>query len=176
MVKTIIRIINYIIVVLTVLFVLLTVGIKLFGINMYTVLSGSMEPEYPVGSLIYVKETPADQLQVGDVITFKLTGEVTATHRIIEILDDDGVSFRTKGDANEDPDNSPVKSNEVIGKVVFKVDKGGYFVNYIQNPPGKYYAIGVAGFLILFVFVSDSFLDDKDEKKKDKTDDDNKQS
>lgn len=174
MVKTIIRIINYIIVVLTVLFVLLTVGIKLFGINMYTVLSGSMEPEYPVGSLIYVKETPADQLQVGDVITFKLTGEVTATHRIIEILDDGGISFRTKGDANEDPDNSPVKSSEVIGKVVFKVDKGGYFVNYIQNPPGKYFAIGVAGFLILFVFVSDSFLDDKDEKKKDKTDDDNK--
>jgi len=175
MVKTIIKIINYIIVVLTVLFVLLTVGIKLFGINMYTILSGSMEPEYPVGSLIYVKETPTDELVVGDVITFRLTGEVTATHRIIEILDG-GTTFRTKGDANEDPDNSPVKSSEIVGKVVYQIPKGGYFVNYIQNPPGKYFAIGVAGFLILFVFVSDSFLDDKEDKNKKKTDDDNKQS
>ena len=165
MVRIVVKILNYTIVTLIVLLVLVMAGMKFMGIHMYTVLSGSMEPEYPVGSLIFVKETPAEELAVDDVITFRLAGEVTATHRIVEILPDDGLSFITKGDANDGPDNSHVVSGDVIGKVVYQIKKGGYFVDYVQRPPGKYLFIGIAGFLFLFVFISDMFIDDKKEKK-----------
>lgn len=177
-VKAVIKAINFLIVTITVLFVALTVGVKLFGIHMYTVLSGSMEPEYPVGSLLYVKEVDADSLEEGDVITFRLTESTIATHRIVEIVPDEdgsgGISFRTKGDANETVDAALVKDESVIGTPIVTLPEMGYFASYIQNPPGRYFAVGVGVFLILFVFVSDSVLDEKDDKKKDEKGSDEK--
>lgn len=67
-----------------VLFAVLLIGVRLFGVQVYSVISGSMEPEYPVGSLIYVKEVKPSEVQVGDVITFVLSNKTPATHRVIE--------------------------------------------------------------------------------------------
>lgn len=64
-------------------------GARLFGVEVYAVLSGSMEPEYPTGSLIYVKDVPLEELEVNDVITFRMGGNTTATHRIVEIVPDE---------------------------------------------------------------------------------------
>lgn len=72
-------------------------GPGLIGMDVFVVQSGSMEPDYPVGSLVYVRETDASALEVGDVITFRLTGDTRATHRIVEIRQEDGVTrFQTK--------------------------------------------------------------------------------
>lgn len=169
--KTIWNIISTVIVVIVVLLAVLLVGVRLFGITTYAVISGSMEPVYPTGSLLYVKPTDPEDLKVGDSITFLIDEDTVATHRIVEILpdDDDGIiRFRTKGDANEEADGSPVHQNNIIGKPMFAIPYLGYFANFIQNPPGLYLAIGAAAVLVILVFLPDLLKDDKDNKKDDK--------
>lgn len=130
--------------------VLLLAVLRLFGLQGYTVLSGSMEPAYRTGSVIFVAKTDTAQLGVGDVITFYLDGNTVATHRIVEVVPADGVSrYRTKGDANEEPDNALVDAADVIGTPVFSVPYLGYALTYIQNPPGRYLAIAVGAWILL---------------------------
>lgn len=147
------------------------VGVRLVGLNTYVVLSGSMEPTYHTGSLLYVKSVDPQDLRVGDPITFMLNEDTVATHRIIEILPDEEDSsvlrFRTQGDANDAPDGTPVHYKNVIGKPVFSVPYLGYFANFVQNPPGLYFAIGFAVVLVLLVFLPD-LLDDSGKKGKGK--------
>lgn len=82
---------------------------RVLGLTPFVVLSGSMEPTYPVGSLVYVRSVDASELRVGDPVTFTLEGrEAVATHRVIEV-DAESASLRTQGDANDEPDGSPVQ-------------------------------------------------------------------
>lgn len=142
------------------------VGVRLVGIKTYAVVSGSMEPEYPTGSLLYVKGVDPKELKVGDSITFMLGEDAVATHRIVEILPDteqNVLRFRTQGDANDTPDATPVHQENIIGKPIFSVPLLGYFANYVQNPPGMYIALGAAALLIIFVFVPDMVKEKKPE-------------
>ena len=166
--------ITSVLVALVVIVALLLVGARLIGLQVFTVLSGSMEPAYHVGSLIYVKDVDPFELESGDVITFMLDENTVATHRIVEVVpdeeDDSVVRFRTKGDANENVDGSLVHYKNVIGSPVFTIPYLGYAVSYIQNPPGTYVAISAGAILLLLVFLPDLFGDDK-KKKKDADDD-----
>lgn len=148
---------------------LLLVGVRLTGLQIYMVLSGSMEPTYQTGSVIYVKEAEPSKLEAGDVITFQLNGgAVVATHRIVEVVADeenpDVIRFRTKGDANDQADGGLVEAGQVIGTPIFTIPYLGYFVNYIQNPPGMYVAIAAAAFLLLLILLPDLLFGDKDKK------------
>lgn len=167
-IKVTIKIINTLIVTAAVVLAFLIVGVRLFGVQLYAVLSGSMEPEYPVGALIYVVEAEPETLAEGDVITFQLSGSTVATHRIVEVLPDeddpDAFQYRTKGDANEHEDAGLVHSDQLIGRPIAVIPQLGYFASYIQEPPGSYTACAVMGALILFVFVTDSFTNDKKKK------------
>ena len=104
-----------------VILAILLAGVRLFGIHPYTVLSGSMEPAYHVGSLVYVVKADPEDLKVGDDITYMLNSSTVVTHRIVEILPDEDdptvLRFRTKGIANNTEDGTPVHENNVIGKV-----------------------------------------------------------
>ena len=135
----------------------LLAGVRLFGLTPYTVISGSMEPKYPVGSLIYVKKVGIKDLKVDDVITYVIDGGTVVTHRIIEIIPDEDnptvVRYRTKGDANKDADGEPVHINNVLGKAVFNIPLLGYVTYYIQNPPGSYIATGALMVLVLLSFL-----------------------
>ena len=172
--KKIWKCITSVLVALIVIVALLLVGARLIGLQVFTVLSGSMEPTYHVGSLIYVKDVDPFELESGDVITFMLDENTVATHRIVEVVpdeeDDSVVRFRTKGDANENADGSLVHYKNVIGSPVFTIPQLGYVVSYIQNPPGTYVAISAGAILLLLVFLPDLFGDDK-KKKKDADDD-----
>lgn len=92
-------------VVLVVILATLLVGARFIGLTPFTVLSGSMEPTYHVGSLIYVKKVDPYTLKAGDVITYSISEEMVATHRIVEVIPDEEdpevIRFKTKGDANE---------------------------------------------------------------------------
>lgn len=169
--KTVKKIWNWlttILVVLVVILAILLVGARLVGLQVFTVLSGSMEPTYHVGSLIYVKKVDPFQLKSGDVITFMLDEDTVATHRVVEVVPDEEdvsvIRFRTKGDANEAEDGSLVHYRNVIGTPVFTIPKLGYLANYIQNPPGTYVAISAGAILLLLVFIPDLFSDDKKEQ------------
>ena len=172
--KKIWKCITSVLVALVVIVALLLVGARLIGLQVFTVLSGSMEPTYHVGSLIYVKDVDPFELESGDVITFMLDENTVATHRIVEVVpdeeDDSVVRFRTKGDANENVDGSLVHYKNVIGSPVFTIPYLGYAVSYIQNPPGTYVAISAGAILLLLVFLPDLFDGDK-KKKKDAADD-----
>lgn len=138
----------------------LIAGMRFLGFDVYGVLSGSMVPAYPVGSMIYVKPVDSATLRVNDVITFSLSANTVVTHRIVEIVPDDAnpaiVRYRTKGDANSEADNALVPASSIIGKVSFSVPGLGYLANYIQQPPGIYVAILVGLAIIGFVFYADS--------------------
>ena len=142
----------------------LLVGARIAGLRVFTVLSGSMEPAYHVGSLIYVKDVDYTELEPGDVITFMLDESTVATHRITEVVPDEEDSsvlrFRTKGDANDAEDGSLVHYKNVIGTPVFTIPYLGYVANYIQNPPGTYVAIAAGAILLLLVFLPDLFSDE----------------
>lgn len=146
----------------TVLLAAVLWGVRLFGMDVFVVQSGSMEPAYPVGSLVYVRQTDPAELKVGDVITFELGGGVRGTHRIVEIVDSNGsAAFRTKGDANDAEDQGLVAPADIVGKVVFSVPRLGFFVAGIQKPPGMYVAISAVAVILLFSVLPDLIFDSK---------------
>ena len=153
-----------------VILAVLLVGARLIGLQVFTVLSGSMEPAYHVGSLIYVKEADAAELTSGDVITFMMDNNTVVTHRIVEVVPDENdpeiLRFRTKGDANNAEDGSLVHYRNVIGTPIFTIPALGYVATYIQNPPGTYVAVSVAAIMLALVFVPDLFSDDKKKRSK----------
>ena len=173
--KKIWNVITTILVVVVVLLALALAGVRLFGLQVYTVLSGSMEPTYHVGALIYDKKVDPMQLQSGDVITFMLDEDTIATHRIVEVVPDEEdssvIRFRTKGDANDAVDGSLVHYKNVLGTPVFTIPKLGYFASFVQQPPGLYVAVAFGVVLVLMAFLPDMLGDDKkneDKKKKGK--------
>lgn len=150
--------------VVAIVLALALVGVRVIGLDVYTVLSGSMEPTYHTGSVIYVKPCDATEVQVGDPITFVLNEDlVVATHRVIEIDAEQG-AFYTKGDANEAADGSPVLYENLIGKPVFSIPYLGYLADYVQSPPGMYVAIAACAVLILLTFLPDLFAKDEEEE------------
>lgn len=162
------NVISSILVALVVLLALLLVGARLFGLQVYTVLSGSMEPTYHTGSLIYVKKVDPYTIRDGQVITFMLDENTIATHRVVGVVPDEEdstvVRFRTKGDANETEDGGLVHYKNVIGTPVFTIPYLGFVANYIQHPPGMYVAISAGAVLLLLTFLPDLFApDSKDE-------------
>lgn len=103
------------------------VGLRFCGFTPYAVVSGSMEPTYKTGSIVFVKDIPVKNIQTGDTISFVLDEDLTvATHRVISISDN-GEYFYTKGDANKTADPSPVYYKNIIGKVSFSIPLLGYF-------------------------------------------------
>ena len=161
--RRVLDILTTVLVAIVVIFALVLVGVRLFGIQVFSVVSGSMEPEYPVGSLIYVKKVDPSEIKVKDVITYVLPSETPSTHRVIGI-DNEKQLFYTKGDANEIED-APVSFKNLIGKPVFKIPYLGYVAAYIQNPPGMYVAVAAGAILLILVFVPDLFSSDKKGKK-----------
>lgn len=137
-----------------VLLAVLLVGVRPFGFQLYCVLSGSMEPAYRTGSVIYVRPCDPAVLEVGDVITFQVSEDTIATHRIVEVVGEgDTVRFRTKGDANDTVDGSLVSSENLIGKVVFGLPYLGYLTEFIQTPRGRYITAAVGALLVVLLLL-----------------------
>ena len=162
--------VSTVLVALVVILALLLVGARLVGLQVFTVLSGSMEPTYHTGSLIYVKKVDPYTIEEGQPITFMLDEDTIATHRVVGIVPDEDdptvIRFRTKGDANDAEDGSLVHYKNVIGTPIFSIPYLGYVADYIQHPPGMYIAISAGAVLLLLVFLPDIFADDSKEEKK----------
>lgn len=155
-----------VLVVLVVVFAVFLMGSRLVGLQVFHVVSPSMEPHYSKGDLIYVKSVDPDSVKVGDPITYVLNEDLAvATHRVVAI-DSANRQFTTKGDANKTEDAVPVHFNNLIGVPVFAIPLLGYVSSFIQQPPGMYLAIGLGVLLLAAVFLPD--LVAKKEKKEDK--------
>lgn len=167
MLKKIWNALTTIVVILVVLLALLLVGTRLLGLQTFVVLSGSMEPYYHVGSIIFVKDVPPESLQVGDDISFRINQNTVATHRIVEILPDannpDALRFRTQGTANENTDE-PVPQDRVLGKVVGTIPLLGYLFDFVKHPPGTYITLAAATLMVLAAFVPDIITGFREQK------------
>lgn len=153
-----------VLVVLVVIFAVFLMGSRLLGMQVFNVMSGSMEPTYSVGDLLYVKSVDPDSVRVGDPITFVLNEDLmVATHRVVKV-DRENRQFITKGDANETEDAAPVHFNNLVGVPVFAIPLLGYVSAYIQSPPGMYVAMGLVIVLLAAVFLPD-LLTKKEDKK-----------
>lgn len=125
------------------------------GFTLYAIISGSMEPMIPTGSLIYAQAFKPDDLKAGDVITFQITPEgatkpTVVTHRLVKvdkvektIPGPDGVqkksveySFHTKGDANKQEDGQTIGLSQVLGKYAWHIPEIGKVALWAQTPVG----------------------------------------
>ncbi len=124
---------------------LAVVGIpRMANATPYTILTSSMRPLMPPGSLVVAKETDPTTLKTGDVVTYQLrSGEPeVVTHRIIGMGQDDRgrLTFTTKGDNNPKPDPKPILAEQIRGKVWYAVPYIGYLNQMIT---GKQHIIAV---------------------------------
>ncbi|BCN42757.1 signal peptidase I [Prescottella equi] len=134
---------------------------RVTGSTPYTVLTGSMEPTYPPGTLVVVKPQDAATVGVGDAITFQWeSGKPdVVTHRItaVQYTASGERRFTTQGDANEAPDPRPVVPEQIHGKVWYAVPFIGYINNYITGKQRSVLLMVVVGGLLVYavyMFVS----------------------
>ena len=154
-VKRIWNIASTVLVALVVLLAVLLMGSRLIGYRVFNIVSGSMEPEYSVGDLIYVKEVDPATIKPGDVITFVLNEDlVVATHRVVRV-DAEKQRLYTKGDANDTEDGAPVHFKNVIGVPQFAIPSLGYVSDFIQHPPGMYITTAAVAALLILTFLPD---------------------
>lgn len=131
-----------------VLVTLIMLGTKLFGYQILTVDSGSMEPIFPKDSLIFVKMVDPSELQADDVITFTVDEKGTlVTHRIVAVLKDER-SFITRGDANNTNDPSTVPFGNVVGKAELCLPGIGAVFRAVTAESNRIYVYIVIGILV----------------------------
>ena len=165
-IKKIWNVINTVLIALVLILAIALAGVRLLGLDLYVVLSGSMEPVYKTGSVIYVKEIAPEELEAGDDITYSLSGETIVTHRITEVLEADGqLAFKTKGVANEIEDGEAVLADQVIGQPIFTIPHLGYLVEYIHTPSGRYTTIAVGAALLLLICLPDILFGEEKKSK-----------
>lgn len=107
---------------------------NLFGYKAYIITSESMKPKIEIGDVIIVKKVGEEEINTDDIIAFKIDNELTNTHRIINIIDENGQKrYITKGDNNREEDIEEVSYDEIQGKVVMVIPALGNVVNFMQD-------------------------------------------
>jgi len=123
-----------------------------FGWSVDTVFSGSMEPQLKVGGVVVTRPVAAEEIKVGDIITFHPSmNEQLTSHRVIAVDDGSSSHFLTKGDANEDADPFVVPAQNVVGKVCFHIPYFGYATQFIKTPLGLLLTLCLPGLIIIIM-------------------------
>jgi signal peptidase len=125
---------------------------KVAGATPLTVLTSSMEPRLPPGTLIVVKPTPVDEIRIGDVVTYQIESgrPEVISHRVIEIVSssDGGTAFVTKGDNNSEPDAALVLPEQIRGTLWYSLPWLG-FVNQVVNGDARSWIVPLLAIALL---------------------------
>ncbi|MBB6450140.1 signal peptidase [Geomicrobium halophilum] len=123
---------------------------EVFGYQLKTVLSGSMEPGIQTGSIISIQPTEDQgQFEKGDVITFTNADDTLITHRIHEVQNE-GQQYITKGDNNNTTDAEPVLAENVVGEYTgFTIPYVGYAIDFATSDQGAVLLLIVPGILLV---------------------------
>lgn len=125
--------------VLAVLLLIFTAFTPIQTFKIFRVNSGSMEPAIKVGSIVIDVKTDSTKLKEGDIISYSAIerGDLLVTHRISKkIINGNSISFKTKGDANNNEDASEIKPSQIQGKVIIAIPYLGYLSQWIRKPVG----------------------------------------
>lgn len=137
-----------------------------FGYKPFIVLSGSMRNVINDGDLVLSKECDTESLKVGDIISFK-EDEVVVTHRIIDIVSENGEKhFITKGDNNDTQDSGFVLADNIEGIFLFKVSGLGNVAMFLQTPIGMIVALSIPLAILICINISNSKDSNDDESEK----------
>ena len=124
---------------------------SVFGYSVLIIASPSMTGAIEAGDAIIIKNS--DSYAVGDVITYFPADEsFSVTHRIVRM---EGDKFYTKGDANTSEDPDPVLIEQIAGKVAVKLNKVGYFIEWLKSPAGIIFSATFIVLLILIIVIED---------------------
>jgi signal peptidase len=139
---------------------------RLGGGTPYTVLTGSMRPAMPPGTMVVVRPRPADEVRVGDVVTYQLESgrPEVVTHRVVAVgLDGAGHRiFRTQGDANDTPDAAWVKPVQIKGVRWYAVPRLGRMTNVLNGSERQaVLTVAVGSLLVYAAFMFGSDLRDR---------------
>ena len=123
----------------------------LLGWQLQAVLSGSMSPTYPVGSLLVVGQIDASDVRAGMPIVFEdpLEPGRVVTHRVLGPVPDDASAFHTRGDANAGPDPAAVPARLVRGKVLWSVSGLGAVLDWLRWPNGFVLLVALPGVVLM---------------------------
>ncbi|MCI9105138.1 MAG: signal peptidase I [Lachnospiraceae bacterium] len=129
------------------------------GYRPVVVLSGSMEPTYHVGSIIYYKEASFEQIAQGDPITFHSEeGGTLITHRVVE-KSEINREFVTKGDANKTVDPNPVSYGNVAGKTSkLTIPYAGYLITIGRKP----IVMAILAMILVMGMLGDNWMPEKE--------------
>ncbi len=129
-----------------------------FGWRVDVVVSGSMEPELKAGSLVITRPVEPQEVMVGDIIAFSpqgvTLGENGVIHRVIGIEEASPLYFKTKGDANDNPDPFMVPARNLVGRIWFKVHYVGYFIGFLRTPGGFLLGLVIPGLVIITMYIT----------------------
>ena len=145
------------------LLVILLVGVRVVGLKPFAVLSGSMEPKYHVGSVIYVRDVDPKELKIGDPLTFTKSGAIV-THQIVDIINPDDpekILFVTQGLTNNITDGY-IPPSSIIGKSVFTIPYLGYVSVFFQKPIGVLSSICVVVIVLMVSLALELIPEKKD--------------
>lgn len=111
------------------------------------VMSGSMEPEIPVGSIAYIAPNISpENIDERDVISYRMGDKVSVLHRVVDV-DRESRRFCTKGDANQSADLGLVEYSQYEGKEIFSIPYLGYIIQFLQSGMNRVWIL--AGIVIL---------------------------
>ncbi|MDR7086716.1 signal peptidase [Aeromicrobium panaciterrae] len=127
---------------------------RIAGATPYSILTGSMQPKYPPGTLVVVKPIDTEDIAIGKVVTYQLkSGKPTVvTHRVVGMIQspDGTLRFRTQGDANDAPDRELVRPVQVKGALWYDVPYLGYVNKYITGKERRLTMVVVVSGLLLY--------------------------
>lgn len=123
-------------------------------LGLYTIISPSMTPGIQVYDVVFVVKKDPQDIQIGDIVSYYSTnsyfGSTPITHRVIEKFNtNNGITFRTQGDANPVPDDEIIMSDKVIGTVRFVIPQLGRIQFFLASKGGWFVAILVPAFGII---------------------------
>lgn len=127
------------------------------GANLLVITSGSMQPAIATGDAVVVVDTLPAEIEAGDVIAFQgYTSEGLTTHRVVSRHDVDGrLHFRTKGDANADPDVDLAPADGMAGEVLFALPQAGRPLLFLAGPKARMLLLVVPGAALALVQARD---------------------
>jgi signal peptidase len=129
--------------------VVLPAVLPALGHQVFIVRGASMEPAIPLGSVVLVHRLDPQDIQNGEVVTYRSANGTVVTHRVTSIANESGLTFTTKGDASQAADPSPIPAAQIVGYVESSVPVVGYLIIAITSPLGLALAVAILGTLLL---------------------------
>ena len=119
-----------------------------FGYKSFVIVSGSMNPTIKKGDAILVRNTPEEEIEVNDIISFN-QGDTNVTHRIVGITEENGMrKYTTKGDNNNTEDKEKITYQQIEGKYQFKISQFGIVIGILKSK------ITLVVLILMIIFIS----------------------